>query len=259
MLDSNTVTLMDSLVGPILDAESRELNRKLTRAAEQTAQAGLAGSGLAQTRQIIVHHDHHKELAAAVWSAMLRVLNEAHVTPYPELAGDLKRKFEAYLAASANRIRSSMVAFSLGLGQPGPKETFDGICEEIRAKYSAEIQLHCHRAAAELKKQQETHVAMNITYNLTGENPRVNINSTDYSINSTNAGPIFGHLVEAIRTGVPDQGLRDQLIGKTRDLESAVADKHRYLRLYKEFMAVVADHVTVIGPFIPALAQYLTL
>jgi hypothetical protein len=254
MLAVDDESLMDILVHPLLDSDGPELNRKITKAAERAVVSGFAGPVL----QITVSNEHYRELAAAVWGAMLRVLNEAHVAPYPELAGDLKRKLEAYLAASANRIRSSMVAFSEGVGHPGPKETFDGICEEIRAKYSAEIQLHCHRAAVELKKQQGTHVAMNITYNLTGENPRVNINSTDYSINSTNAGPIFGHLVEAIRTGVPDQGLRNQLIGKTRDLESAIADKQRYLQLYKEFMAVVADHVTVIGPFIPALAQYLT-
>lgn len=159
MLDSNTVTLIDSLVGPILDVESRELNRKLTRAAEQTAQAGLAGSGLAQTRQIIVHYDHHKELAAAVWSAMLRVLQVTQLAPFPGLPADLKRRFDAYMAVPANRTGSSMVAFD-HMSRTKSREAFDGVYTEVRTKYHTEINLYCSGVAAEQRRLDEARTAM---------------------------------------------------------------------------------------------------
>ena len=159
MLDSNTATLMDSLVGPILDSESRELNRKLTRVAEQTSQAGLAGSGLTQTRRIIVHYDHHKELAAAVWSAMLRVLQAAQLAPYPGLPAHLKRRLDAYMTAPADRTRSSMVAFD-HMSRTKSREAFDGVCSEIRTKYHTEIDLYCSGVAAEQRRLEEARTAM---------------------------------------------------------------------------------------------------
>jgi hypothetical protein len=98
---------------------------------------------------------------------------------------------------------------------------------------------------------------MNVTYNLTGSNPRVNINSQDYSINVANSGLIFRQLAEVISNGITDAKVRNALLKKTEELESAVADKPRFLQTYNAFIAAAANHITIIAPFIPALTQYL--
>ena len=157
MLDAPTNTLMDTLVRPLLSSESRGLASKLTRVAERAYQGGLSGSGVACSRRTIAYRDHYKDLAGAVWAAMLRVLEETDVQPYPELSGDLKRKFDDYMGAPAERIRSDMVALSQ-MGHGMPRETFDGLREEIRAKYHTEIELQCAKASAKLKRAREARV-----------------------------------------------------------------------------------------------------
>ncbi|HUA68813.1 MAG TPA: hypothetical protein VMA13_09725, partial [Candidatus Saccharimonadales bacterium] len=94
---------MDSLVQPLLDNESRELDRSVTKAAEWAVQAGVPGSGLAFFKRIAAYFDHYKELANAVWAAMLRVLDEIDIRSCPDLAGDLKQRFDAYMSAAAQR------------------------------------------------------------------------------------------------------------------------------------------------------------
>jgi len=87
------------------------------------------------------------------------------------------------------------------------------------------------------------------------DSPRVNINSTDYSINITNAEPIFRQLAKAIQSGISEEKLRMDLLGKTQEMESAVKETPRFLKLYSDFIALAANHMTVVSPFIPALTH----
>src|SRR5262249_46509407 len=109
---------------------------------------GVPGSGLALFKLIAVYLEHHGTLAATVWGAMLRVLEATDLDPYPDLASDLKQKFEAYMRSSDERTRSSMAEIAQS-GQAMPKETFDGHASEVRAKYHTEIELYCRRTEAQ--------------------------------------------------------------------------------------------------------------
>jgi hypothetical protein len=247
---------MDNLIRPLLGSESRELDGKVTRAAEWAVQAGVPGSGLAFFKRIAAYYDHYKDVAGAVWAAMLRVLEETDVQPYPELPGDLKHKFDDYMAAPAQRIRSNMVTLSQ-MGHGMPRETFDGVYEQTREKHHTEIELQCRRTEAKRKRFEEGRLTMNVTYNLNGDSPRVNINSTDYSINITNAKAIFRQLGEAIQSGISEEQLRAALLTKTQEMESAVKERPRFLKLYSDFIALAANHMTVVSPFIPALTHFI--
>jgi hypothetical protein len=88
MITPETSAVLDGLVQPLLDSEGRELDRRVTRAAEWAVQAGVPGCGLAFFKRIAACFDHYKELAGSVWAAMLRVLDETDVRSCPELAGD---------------------------------------------------------------------------------------------------------------------------------------------------------------------------
>jgi len=75
MIAPETNAIMDNLVRPLLDSESRERARRVTKAAEWAMQAGVSGSGLVFFKRVAAHFDHYRNLAGAVWAAMLRVLD----------------------------------------------------------------------------------------------------------------------------------------------------------------------------------------
>jgi hypothetical protein len=101
-------------------------------------------------------------------------------------------------------------------------------------------------------------MSQTIIYNLHGANARVNIQSHDQSTNVVNvsATDLFNELRKALSEKVQDEARRKELIRKVAELESTEGSPS-YVEKYKEFMAVAADHITVIAPFIPALAQLL--
>ncbi len=97
-----------------------------------------------------------------------------------------------------------------------------------------------------------------VIYNLHGANSRVNIQSTDSSINVVEATPerLFDELREALKKHVSEDQARQQLL-KGVALMEAKQGEAGFVESYKNFMNLAASHITVIAPFIPALAQML--
>ena len=97
-----------------------------------------------------------------------------------------------------------------------------------------------------------------IVYNLTGPNARVNIQSSDSSTNvvSVESAVLFDDLRETIRESSLDSTVEQQLIQNVEAMQSAVGTK-KFAEHYGEFIAAAADHMTLVAPFLPALAQML--
>ena len=97
-----------------------------------------------------------------------------------------------------------------------------------------------------------------IVYNITGPNARVNINSTDLSANIVNISPenLFTELRRVLQSGVADEARRAALLRRVDDLEQSKG-KAAFVSKYRDFVAAAADHMTLLAPFIPALAQLL--
>ena len=100
--------------------------------------------------------------------------------------------------------------------------------------------------------------APQVVYNLIGPNARVNIQSSDLSTNvvSVESAVLFDTLREAIRKSSLDFTVERQLIQNVSAMQSAVGTK-TFGERYKEFIAVAADHMTLVAPFLPALTQLL--
>jgi hypothetical protein len=90
--------------------------------------------------------------------------------------------------------------------------------------------------------------------NVSGQNARVNIGSTDQSTNVAVAGNLFASIREAISTQIHDPEERAKVI-QLLDKTEAAKDKATFLSAYQNLIAAVADHMTVLGPFLPALTQ----
>jgi hypothetical protein len=98
-----------------------------------------------------------------------------------------------------------------------------------------------------------------VVYNLVGANSRVNIQSSDSSTNVVNveSSVLFTNLRQAIQHSSLDSTVAQQLIESVNGMQSSAGTK-TFGQRYKEFIGVAADHMTLIGPFLPALSQLLT-
>jgi len=95
-------------------------------------------------------------------------------------------------------------------------------------------------------------------YHVYGHNPRLNTNSTDHSVNSVTISndQIFVELRQKIESGVLEADERNEILEKLHALEKD-QDSPSFAKRYTEFTAVAANHMVIIGPFIPALTEML--
>lgn len=95
-------------------------------------------------------------------------------------------------------------------------------------------------------------------YYVQGENARVNVNSTDHSVNVVlkSNDEFFGTIRQRIESGVPDGDKRREILTALTALQESHG-KPSFAQRYTEFIATTADYVTLLTPFIPALTEML--
>ncbi len=96
-------------------------------------------------------------------------------------------------------------------------------------------------------------------YNLHGPQSRVNVQSEDHSTNvsSETEQQLFKCIREAIARGVSDGGQKAEILRRLDVLETS-NNSSEFLSNYQAFINVLASHMTIILPFIPALTQMLS-
>ena len=97
----------------------------------------------------------------------------------------------------------------------------------------------------------------NFHISVSGPNSRVNVHSTDNSVNSVVNGNVFQELLSALETGAGNNTELEQLKQLVGEL-SAASDKNSYTKAYQAFIANAANHMTIITPFLPALTNILS-
>lgn len=99
----------------------------------------------------------------------------------------------------------------------------------------------------------------NIVYNLIGDNARINIESHDASTNmvSVQSGHFFEQLQSTISEHVQDEAAKSSLLSAVHEMETSQGTSG-FLEKHREFVSLAADHMTLLAPFMPALAQLLT-
>jgi hypothetical protein len=97
--------------------------------------------------------------------------------------------------------------------------------------------------------------AISITYNLSGNNSRVT-HGVDSSTNSiiVNDGELFSRLQEELNK-IEDEAVRYRLL-KEAELLRQQPDKPSRIDRYAKFVELIANHATIAGYLLPALAQW---
>lgn len=134
--------------------------------------------------------------------------------------------------------------------------------------FSAEEQLFWNHQVSYVVSRYKSHLqAMtkqspvqpaHITYNVSGSGARVNINSTDSSVNivNTEVSKVFTQLREAV-SQIPDPIARSEIERSVAEMEQAQGSSS-FLQKYQAFIASAANHMTIFAPVIPALTGLLT-
>jgi hypothetical protein len=99
-----------------------------------------------------------------------------------------------------------------------------------------------------------------VIYNIvSGPNPHLNINSVDLSASvvQVTSEKLFDELRAAVAGAIQDPARRDAILGAI-GLMQQTQGKKSFAARYREFVALAADHMALVGPFIPALSQLLS-
>lgn len=94
---------------------------------------------------------------------------------------------------------------------------------------------------------------------LNGHNSRINNNSIDASVNtvSMSSSQVFAELRQALSDAETDEGRREALMASIAAMETSQGTPG-FLPHYQAFMQAAANHMTVIVPLLPALAQLIS-
>ncbi|WP_320018479.1 hypothetical protein [Labilibaculum manganireducens] len=93
-----------------------------------------------------------------------------------------------------------------------------------------------------------------VVYHASGANSRININSTDNSNNYSNDSDLLFKELKVVLEGIIEGDIKEKSLQLLEELKSSKKTPS-YLANYQEFIGLLASHMTVIAPFIPALTQ----
>jgi len=191
----------------------------------------------------------------SIWQRLKESVVAADIDWYPELASDLVQQMTIWNKGVFEGVERSMEMLCEHHKIKLIYAPVDASLRTLKMQMKAEIDLFAAQHEAATKRKKESAV-QTVVYNLHGANPRINIGSNDFSINISNSEKIFTELRKAIESAIEDATLKKELLTKTAELESEVG-KSGFLKKYTDFVALAANHMTVLGPFIPALTKLL--
>ena len=156
-----------------------------------------------------------------------------------------------FAAGSIGNVRGdrSVIRHRLGQGSPWHLE----IERELGTSLKEAISRMRHQSAVIQNRAMESPMSQNI--NVQGPNARVNINSTDNSTNLVSQGAPFFDLRNAIELVVSDEIERTTILERLGDLEAA-RDLDSGSKRYSAFIAAAANHMVLLGPFLPAVGHW---
>ncbi|RPF50715.1 hypothetical protein [Vibrio crassostreae] len=120
--------------------------------------------------------------------------------------------------------------------------------------WSKQINYVISNYKAHLEQKMSNSQPTNVTYNVNGMNSRVNINSTDQSVNYVveNNDTLFEQVRELVRS-IENEEDREVILASVDDMQDSQGTVG-FVPSYQKFLSSIADHITVFTPVLGALA-----
>jgi len=229
-----------------------EIQRQADEALAQT-RAHLASRGLVNSSVMAkAIGDNRVDLMRRLIQARVAALIDGFEIFSAPITEDLAN----YILAEAERVHSQTFPKAMTVAS-GPTIAVGSMATNIVNSFSvptAAIRCQIEERRANPRMRQPT---ASTVYHVSGNNSRINVASTDQSVNmvATTSEQIFQTLREAIHSGIPSEYQPD-ILARLGALEEAQNSTLFGVR-YTEFIAAAANHMTIIGPFLPALTELL--
>jgi hypothetical protein len=223
---------------------------KLQMVQRGTVQSSMFHRGISQ-----IYYEAFEKYATGVWREMQRVLEQIGFDAYAGCEEDLIDLLKASLAGAYKAAKSSLSADEKPRTHT-PEATFDIHHEAVCSKLATEIKVFARKVRAMKQKERSQAITQN-NYYLHGPSSRVNIGSTDHSVNIITEQELFSKLREAVEAQVSDPSTKARLLEKIKEGKGLPKKSPIFNNWFTHFLALADDCITVFQLFIPALTQLL--
>jgi hypothetical protein len=233
----------------LCDEINRQSQESLVAVRAQLAARGLGRSGPMQQAVGDNHADRIKQMIQARVDTLIDGF-ELYGVP---ITGELTN----YIIREANQVHSAATSSVNNLVSAGDMRA-GTIAAHIVSRVNVSIpSIRCQIEERRVKpKMTPQPPSVTNVYHLSGHNSRVNVQSSDQSVNVVvTSDQLFQTIRESIQSGVPVERQRD-ILERLKALEQA-QDSTIFGVRYTEFITSAANHMTLISPFIPALTELL--
>jgi hypothetical protein len=224
---------------------------------ELRSQAGLHSSRMMLAVEQLVE-DEYLERGKIVISAWRAVMAAQGLTLTTRVAQMIKDDLGLVLDGQSPDVKEVFLGSPTTREGKRTKHDLYRILDAVRHRTETEIDFAVLTPIQPAVGPAQGGITHQTVFNLSGSNSRVNIGSDDSSSNVVNITPaeLFRELRTAFETQVEDAEERGRVLARLEVLEQA-QQTPSFGQRYVEFMAAAASHATVIGPYLPALAQLL--
>ncbi len=243
----------DTAYGVEVARISRESQEKLRQVQAQLAARGLVRSGAMTSETARIHAERITALVQARLNALLEGYELHGVQLDDQLTSDTIRELTQHRTSMLSQAVNAVAMGGLDVG-PGASFYAQAL-EQNAGMYENEIKVQLERKRFTPKRSEGGSITV---YHVEGDNSRVNVNSTDKSVNVVvkPSEQIFANLRQQVESHVPEGDERTDIIERLTTLEKAQGSKS-FAQRYTEFIAAAANHMELLAPFIPALTEML--
>lgn len=237
------------------DEAKTAYNEKLIAARQIAASRGYLRSGAQLLAEWNLSEERIGNMARGYFEAAIETCNLYDIPINEQLCDCIRNSVRCLLIAQ----RKNAIQNAAG-GVPGSVRIPNSVIQQISGNHNLprlnEILIELEKARVlSMSRGSQKDAPMNQTLNVTGPNARVNINSTDNSSNVVHNGLPFANIRRVIESGIHDDNERRDILTKLGDLEAA-QDRESGSERYQKFISTVANHMVILGPYLPALGHW---
>jgi hypothetical protein len=239
----------DTSYADALSRSTQELQDQLAVQRNQFGARGMLRSGNMMHATAKLYGKHIDDMVLAKLESAFEAYELYNVPIDEQLAANAIE--EVLRLQSTLLINTTQTVTDVDRGGVSPREQF---AKQVQRE--CKVSRNSVTVIAERKRLKRKEAsAMNVVYQVSGYG-RLNVNSTDNSVNliTVSQEEMFAKLRHAITTQVLAGEEQTSILGRLSALEAA-QNSPSFAQRYAELISAAANHVTVLAPFLPALAD----
>jgi hypothetical protein len=240
-----------------VDAIAKDTQEKLIEARYRLNAQGQLQSGVMSQASARIYGASVKALVQSRLDGLLEGFELHHVTLIDVLVNSTVEELMSLKDAKVHDASKAAAASGLDIG-PITRDYHHQLIHSECGISRASVKLQIERRRLMLENKEQSAASVTNIYHVHGHNPRWSQNSTDHSVNVviTSHEQVFTDLRKQIESGIPVGEEQKDILERLTALEQA-KESRSFAQQYSEFIGAAANHMTLIAPFIPALAEML--